>query len=97
MIHDDETTPAYQHFINHLAYPPSQDAIVANEGLGWDSPILNMFHVILVVTSQHPGMGGQPKLSNDFIGPGGIEDTSPAVQLLGSVASNQEIRSGDVI
>ena len=35
---------------------------VANEGLGWvGPPILKMFHVILVVTSQHPGRGDNPR------------------------------------
>ena len=42
---------------------PSQDAIVANEGLGWD-PLLKMVH--------NPGgdcywEGGQPKLCNLFL------------------------------
>ena len=40
--------------------PPSQDAIVANEGLGLGSPTTKNGSYILVVTSQHPGQGGNP-------------------------------------
>ena len=40
-----------------LPSPPRMP--VANKGLGWDSGALKMFHVILVVTSQHPGWGGR--------------------------------------
>ena len=38
------------------ALPPIQDAIAANEGLGWDH--LKKHIVILVMTEWHPRLGG---------------------------------------
>ena len=40
-----------------LGVAPSKDSSGKNEGFSSESPSLNMFHVILVVTSQHPGRG----------------------------------------
>ena len=50
-----------QRYIDILDLPPTQDAIVANEGWLRDPRSLKMFHVILVVTIAS-WVGGRPNL-----------------------------------
>ena len=56
--------PNCQWFGSFLDLPPTQNAIVANKGLGWDFPNSKMLHVILVLTGIQGGgvLGGSSQL-----------------------------------